>query len=144
MAVSPPPPADPADDARPGFQAQVDLIRGRLVAVGRLHRGTAHLFHDAVSTLVLSARKLWTIEVAGMTVSDNVGLRAIGNAYRRAVRLDRRLILLGASPALRQALIRLRLDHHVIDASPADSSNTPPPPHDHAGGGDAAGRRLAP
>ena len=143
MATSPRPSADSADDGGPAFLARVDLVRGRLTAVGRLHRGTAHLFHDAVSTLVLSARKLWTIDVSDMTVGDNVGLRSIGNAYRRAVRLNRRLTLLGASPALRQALVRLRLDHHVIEISPdsaTDDGSTPSAPRDHPEGADGADR----
>jgi len=141
------PPDDPAHDGGPGFLARVDLVRGRLTAVGRLHRGTAHLFHDAVSALVLSARKLWTIDVTNMTVSDNAGLRSIGNAYRRAVRLNRRLTLIGASPALRQTLVRLRLDHHVIETGPdsaTDAGSTPSAPRDDSGRAGGAGRRPAP
>jgi anti-anti-sigma regulatory factor len=107
------PPRSPAE-APPGFTARIDLVRGRVTVVGGLHRGTAHLLHDAVSTLLHSARRLWIIDVSHLTVGDHDGLRAIGNAYRRAIRHDRRMTLLGASPALRAALARLRLDRHVV------------------------------
>ncbi|MGY1640320.1 STAS domain-containing protein [Geodermatophilus sp. SYSU D00703] len=84
-----------------------------MTLTGRLDGRTAHLLHDAVSALLGSGQPHWTVEVTELVV-DHVGLRAIGRAYRRALRHDRRITLRGASPALRGALSPLPSDHHVL------------------------------
>ena len=48
-------------------------------------------------------------------MTDHTGLRAIGAAYRRLLRHDRRLTLCGASPELQRVLTRLRLGRHLLD-----------------------------
>jgi anti-anti-sigma regulatory factor len=93
---------------------RVDGGTGRVTVAGRLARSTVPVLHEAVSTLLRVARTAWSIDVAGLVVSDDAGLRAIVGAYRRAVRHGRQLTLLGASPALHGALMRLRLARHLL------------------------------
>jgi anti-anti-sigma regulatory factor len=109
--------SSPAGPAVPGpsFLVQVDLVGGRVVLSGRLDRRTAHLLSDAVSALLVGDCPHWTVDTTALTVADHAALRAIGAAYRRAIRHGRRLTILGTSPALHAALTRLRLDHHVLD-----------------------------
>jgi anti-anti-sigma regulatory factor len=71
--------------------------------------------HDAVSALLFADHEHWAIDVTGLTVGDAAAVRTISGAYRRLLQHGRRMTLLGASPALRQALTRLRLDPHVLD-----------------------------
>jgi anti-anti-sigma regulatory factor len=104
--------ARPDDSA--GFTIRVDLAVGRVAVTGRLDRGTAHLLHDALSTLLHAEHTAWQLDVSELRDVDDAGLRAVGAAYRRALRHGRHLTLHGASPALRAALIRLRLDRHVL------------------------------
>jgi hypothetical protein len=70
-----------------------------------------------MSALLRADQPTWTLDVTGLVVADHAGLRAIGSCYRRAVRHGRRLALHGASPALRHALYRLRLDQHLMSSS---------------------------
>jgi anti-anti-sigma regulatory factor len=98
----------------PGLAVHVDLLTGRLTATGRLGARTVHLLHGAVSALLRSDQRNWTVDVTDCDVADHAGLRALAGAYRRAVRHERRIALDGASPALRHALGRLRLDRHLL------------------------------
>jgi anti-anti-sigma regulatory factor len=109
------PPAGPAGAAAP-FRVEIDPAAGHVVLSGRLDRRTAHLLTDAVSVLLAGDCPEWTVDAAGLTAADHAALRAIGAAYRRAIRHGRRLTIVGTSPALHAALIRLRLDHHVLGA----------------------------
>jgi anti-anti-sigma regulatory factor len=60
-----------------------------------------------------------------MEVADHAALRAIGDAYRRAMRQGRRITLRGASPQLRSALTRLHLDPHLrYDDAPPTTDET--------------------
>ena len=93
----------------------VDLVGARLSVTGRLDRRTAHLLHDAVSALLFADHEHWVVDVTGLTVGDAATVRTISGAYRRLLRHGRRMTLLGASPALRQALTRLRLDPHLLN-----------------------------
>lgn len=113
----PPFPARSPQTSAPLFTIRIHLVSGRLEVVGPLTHRTTHLFYDAVSTLLRADGDLWVVDVIGLTACDHSGLRGIGAAYRRAVRHDRRMLLLGASPGLRQALTRMRLDHHVLAAA---------------------------
>jgi anti-anti-sigma regulatory factor len=81
---------------------------------GRLDHRTAHVFSDAIRTLLSSDGDAWTVDVVGLTDCDPTGLRAIGAGYRLALRHGRRLTLVGAPSWLRQALARLHLDHHRL------------------------------
>ncbi|MGY1691916.1 STAS domain-containing protein [Geodermatophilus sp. SYSU D01105] len=94
---------------------ELDPVGGRLLLAGQLDRRTTHLLHAAVSALLAGGCAHWTVEVSGLTVADHAALRAIGAAYRRAIRHGRRLTILGTSPALHGALTRLRLDRHVLE-----------------------------
>src|SRR4051794_11558408 len=96
------------------FAIRQDPVTGQLTATGQLGVRTTHLLYDAVSELLRTDRPTWTVDVTGLDVTDHAGLRAIAGAYRRALRHERRIVLHGASPALRRALIRLRLDPHVL------------------------------
>ena len=96
------------------FAVHVDLVTGRLTASGRLSARTAHLLRDGISTLLRTDQRSWTVDVTGVDVADHAGLRVIAGSYRRAIRHRRRMALHGASPALQHALIRLRLDRHVL------------------------------
>jgi anti-anti-sigma regulatory factor len=116
----------PPGAAGRSFRVQVDLAGGRLVLAGRLDRRTAHLLSEAVSALLAGGCPHWTVDASELTVADHAALRAIGTAYRRAIRHGRRLTILGTSPALHAALTRLRLDHHVLD--PGDPAGPVPIP----------------
>jgi anti-anti-sigma regulatory factor len=111
-------PPQPSSPAGPGarFGVRVDPAAGHVVLSGRLDRRTAPLLVDAVSALLAGDCPEWTVDAAELSVADHAALRAIGAAYRRAIRHGRRLTILGTSPELHAALIRLRLDHHVLGA----------------------------
>jgi anti-anti-sigma factor len=104
------------------FAVSVDLVTGGLRVTGRLDARTTHLVYDAVSALLTTAHRGWVIDVSDLVVADQAGLRALAGCYRRALRSDRRITLLGASPALRSALTRLRLERHALppQGSPTD------------------------
>ncbi|SDM77770.1 anti-anti-sigma factor [Geodermatophilus siccatus] len=93
----------------------VDVAAGRLTVTGRLDSRTVRALHTAVSGLLLTEQRRWVLDVAAVTVADHTGLRAIGAAYRRLLRHDRRLTLCGASPELQRVLVRLRLDRHLLE-----------------------------
>lgn len=92
----------------------LDLVAGRLTARGPLNRGTAHLVHDAIAAILATDRKYWSIDVTGLVVRDRFGVQVLTAAYRSMLRQGRRMTLEGASAELRHALIRLRLDHHLL------------------------------
>ena len=102
----------------PSLVVHVDLATGRLTATGQLERRTTHLLADAVTTLLLAGPRQWQLDLAAVTAVDTAGLRALGAAYRRAVRHDRRLIVQQPAPNLQRALRRLRLDRHVLTPEP--------------------------
>src|SRR3954467_169232 len=110
--------------AAPSLIVRIDFLRARLELPGQLDRHTAHVLHDAISTLLQTDTDRWTIHVAGLTDFDPTGLRTIGATYRRGVRHRRQLTLVGPSPLLQAALARLRLDHHVL-ASEQDTPASP-------------------
>ena len=101
---------------QPSFAVHADLVTGRLTVIGRLGVRTVHLLHDGVSTLLGTDQPQWTLDVTRVDVADHAGLRAIAGSYRRAVLHERRLVVQGASPSLRHALARLRLERHVLPA----------------------------
>jgi anti-anti-sigma regulatory factor len=110
------------------LNVHLDLQTGRVTAIGRLDGRSAPLLHDAVSVLLGTEQPTLTVDVSGMEVADHAALRAIGDAYRRAMRQGRRITLRGASPQLRGALTRLHLGHHLLydDAPPTtDETLTP-------------------
>jgi anti-anti-sigma factor len=111
--------------AAPSLIVGIDFVRARLELSGQLDRHTAHVLHDAISTLLQTDTDRWILHVAGLTGFDPTGLRTIGATYRRALRHRRRLTLVGSSPLLQAALARLRLDHHVLAAE----QNTPASPN---------------
>lgn len=118
-----PPPDDRAD-----FAIRVDLAVGRIAVTGRLDRSTAHLLHDALSALLHAKHVRWQLDVTELAEVDDGGLRAVGAAYRRALRHGCHLTLHGAPPALREALTRLRLDRHILGGQPATVGDSVPPP----------------
>jgi anti-anti-sigma factor len=109
----------------PSLIVRIDFVRARLELTGQLDRHTAHVLHDAISTLLQTDSNRWIMNVAELTGLDPTGLRTIGTTYRRALRHHRQLTLVGTPPFLRTALARLRLDHHVL----ASAENTPAAPH---------------
>jgi anti-anti-sigma factor len=116
-------PARPQKTA-PSLIVRINFARARLELSGQLDRHTAHVLHDAISTLLQTDSNRWIVHVAGLTGFDPTGLRTIGATYRRALRHRRRLTLVGPSPLLQAALARLRLDHHVL-ASEQDTPASP-------------------
>ena len=98
----------------PSFTVHVDLVAGRIRLAGVLDRGTVHLFQEAISALLLAHHDAWVIETTDVIGCDQIGVRAIGAAYRRALRHNRRMTLTGAPPLLQQSLARLRLDQHLL------------------------------
>jgi len=119
--------APPSDD-RPDFAICVDLAVGRVAVTGRLDPRTAHLLHDALSALLHAKHMRWQLDVTDLTDVDDVGLRAVGAAYRRALRHGCHLTLHGAPPALRAALTRLRLDRHILGGQLATVGDSLPAP----------------
>jgi anti-anti-sigma factor len=109
----------------PSLIVRIDFVRARLELTGQLDRHTAHVLHDAISTLLQTDSNRWIMNVAELTGLDSTGLRTIGTTYRRALRHHRQLTLVGTPPFLRTALARLRLDHHVLAAE----QDTPAPPN---------------
>ncbi len=120
--------AESADGGPFPFTIRVDLIAGRLELVGPLDHRTAHLLHDAISTLLLTDCDLWTIDVTGLTVCQGSGLRAIGVAYRRALRHNRWVRLIGTPPWLQRELTRIHLDHHLLGDGQGLRTAGPPEP----------------
>jgi anti-anti-sigma regulatory factor len=118
--MSIPHPGSTGWEPRPGpsFTIHVDLVGGRIRLAGLLDRGTAPLFQEAISALLRSSHDTWVVDTAGLVGCDQIGIRAIGAAYRRALRHNRRMTLTGAPPALRQSLGRLRLDNHLLGSAP--------------------------
>ena len=118
----------PAPDDGTPFLIRLDLVDGRLELTGSLGRRTVHLFRDGVTALLHSGAERWVIDVAGLTGCDDIGLRAVGATYRRALRHDRRVTLIGAPYPLQAALGRLRLGHHLLapsDGRPAALARVP-------------------
>jgi anti-anti-sigma regulatory factor len=110
------------------LNVHLDLQTGCVTAIGRLDGRSAPLLHDAVSVLLGTEQPILTVDVGGMEVADHAALRAIGDAYRRAMRRGRRITLRGASPQLRSALTRLHLGHHLLcdDAPPTTDETVMP------------------
>ena len=96
------------------FVVRVDRATGLVTVAGRLEAGSVPVLHEALSTLLRAGRTSWSIDVAQLVVTDDAGLHAIVGAYRRALRNGRQLTLLGASPSLHRALMRLRLARHLL------------------------------
>ncbi|MBJ7453385.1 MAG: STAS domain-containing protein [Blastococcus sp.] len=124
--------SSPSRRPRPGdsspLTVHLDLRTGRVTVIGRLDGRNAPLLHDVVSVLLGTEQPDLTVDVSGMEVADHAALRAIGDAYRRAVRHGRRITLRGASPQLRRALTRLHLDHHIFsDGAPPATGETMTP-----------------
>jgi anti-anti-sigma regulatory factor len=118
----------PHDSHPPAFTVHLDLQTGRLTAIGRLDGRSASVLREALAVLLVTEKPTLIIDVSGMEVADHAALRAIGHAYRRALRQGRRITLRGASPQLRSALTLLHLGSHVLDddAPPtADGTLTP-------------------
>jgi anti-anti-sigma factor len=124
------PPQQPGPDSGASFAVHIDLSTGTITLAGRLDGRSAHLLYDAVSAMLHSdsARRSWTVDVAELSVADHAGLRAIGRAYRRALRHDRRITLHGASPALQSALTRVHLVHHVLGEDGPSTAGGPREP----------------
>jgi anti-anti-sigma factor len=100
--------------AAPSFTVHVDLVGGRIRVGGRLDRRTARLFQEAISALLAAGHDTWVVDASGLTGCDQIGLRTICAAYRRALRHGRRIIVVGAPPLIEGRLRRLRLDHHIL------------------------------
>ena len=100
------------------FAVHLEPRTGSLRLTGRLDRSTTHLFMDAVSALLYAGCPTWVVDLGALTDCDATGLRAICVAYRRALRHDRRMTLVGTPPGLRHALRRLHLDTHLLIGDP--------------------------
>jgi anti-anti-sigma regulatory factor len=106
----------------PSFSVHVDPVAGRIRLAGVLDRGSVHLFQVAISALLLANHDTWLVDTTDLIGCDQIGVRAIGAAYRRALRHNRRLTLTGAPPPLQQPLTRLRLDHHLLHNVPGPAA----------------------
>ena len=99
---------------RPYIDASVPVLREHGLTI------TKTFYHNVYTEL-----PALTIDVSGTEVVDHAALRAIGDAYRRALRQGRRIIVRGASAQLRGALTQLHLGHHLIDdAVPPTTDDT--------------------
>jgi anti-anti-sigma regulatory factor len=106
----------------PSFTVHVDLVAGRIRLTGVLDSGTVHLFQEAISALLHGNHDTWLVDTTDLIGCDQIGVRAIGAAYRRALRHNRRMTLTGAPPPLQQPLTRLRLDHHLLHNTPGPAA----------------------
>ena len=121
MTFQPSSPAGPLDVLSPDdatFAVHLEPRTGSLRLTGRLDRVTTHLFMDAVSALLYAGCPTWVVDLSDLTDCDPSGLRAICVAYRRALRHDRRMTLVGTPPGLRHALRHLHLDTHLLIGDP--------------------------
>ena len=86
--MSTPRPQSIGSDPRsgPSFTVHVDLLDGRIRLAGLLDRGTVHLFQEAISALLLGDHDTCVVDTTGLIGCDQIGVRAIGAAYRRALR----------------------------------------------------------
>jgi anti-anti-sigma regulatory factor len=101
----------------PFFTIHVDFVGGRIRLAGLLGRGTVPLFQEAISALLRSDHGTWIVDTADLIGCDEIGVRAIEAAYRRALRHGRRMALTSAPPRLHQVLARVLLDHHLLDGT---------------------------
>lgn len=92
----------------------VDLLAARITVVGELDRYTIRHLVDAVRALAISGASRWIMDVEAMTMCDASGLRALSACYRSALRRGADMTVVGASPWLRAALSRMRLDQHLV------------------------------
>ena len=120
MSLLPSSPVGALPAAPPALLVEVDTAGGRLQLTGRLDSRTVRTLHTVVSGLLLTEQRRWVLDVGALTVVDHAGLRAIGAAYRRLLRRDRRMTLRGASPDLQRVLTRLHLGRHVLDDEPTE------------------------
>jgi anti-anti-sigma regulatory factor len=100
----------------------VDPVAGRILLAGVLNHGSVHLFQVAISALLLANHDTWLVDTTDLIGCDQIGVRAIGAASRRAMRHNRRLTLTGAPPPLQQPLTRLLLDHHLLHSVPGPAA----------------------
>src|SRR4051794_14127069 len=100
--------------AAPSLIVRIDFVRARLELSGQLDRHTAHVLHDAISTLLQTDSDRWILHVARLTGFDPTGLRTISPPSRRPRRPRRGLPLVGPPPLLQAALAHPRLDHHAL------------------------------
>jgi anti-anti-sigma regulatory factor len=94
---------------------RIDLAQGRLQLTGHLDGSNVHLLQDAISTLLRTHHGSWVLDLSRLTACDPAGVRTIGVVYRRALRHNRRLTLMGTPLFLQRDLTRLRLDHHILN-----------------------------
>lgn len=111
----------------PTFAVCIEPRTGSLRVTGRLERSTTHLFMDAVSALLYAGCPSWVVDLSELSDCDATGLRAICVAYRRALRHDRRMTLVGTPAGLRLALRRLHLDTHLLLDDPPVNRPEPVP-----------------
>ena len=125
MSLPPSSPAGAPPAVRPALLVEVDVAAGHVRVSGRLDARTARALHSVVRGLLHTEQRRWVLDVTTLTVADHTGLRAIGAAYRRLLRHDRRLTLRGASTDLQRVLTRLRLGRHVLDDDHPDPEPVP-------------------
>jgi anti-anti-sigma regulatory factor len=92
-------PRHPRTGSVPGsgssFTVDIDLV-GRIRLVGVLDRCSVPLFQEAISALLLVNHDAWLLDTTDLTGCDQIGVWAIGAAYRRTLRHNRRMTLTGA------------------------------------------------
>ena len=93
---------------------EVDVLTGRIVVAGGLHRRTAHRLVDAVRAMATTSQRRWILDVERLERCDAEGLAAISACYRRALRDRADLVVVGASEQLQAGLGALRLHSHVV------------------------------
>ena len=68
--------ADRPQKTGPSLIVRIDFTRARLELTGQLDRHTAHLLHDAISTLLQTNSNRLIMNVAGLTDFDPTGLHS--------------------------------------------------------------------
>jgi len=101
----------------PSFTVHVDLVAGRIRLTGVLDSGTVHLFQEAISALLRGNHNTWHLDITDLIGCDQIGIRAIRAAYRRALRHNQGMTLTGAPPLVQQSLARLPPAHHLLHSA---------------------------
>jgi anti-anti-sigma factor len=98
------PPGSSTDPFPRPLLISVDLRTGRVHVTGELDRSCAHHLLDALAALALTAHPVWTVDAAGVTFSDAVGLRVLARARVLSASRGRVLRVVDAPPFLAHLL----------------------------------------
>jgi anti-sigma B factor antagonist len=98
------PPGSSCDPFPRPLLVSVDLRAGRVQVTGELDRSCAHHLLDALAALNLTAHPVWTVDAAGITFCDTMGLRVLARARVLAASRGRVVRVVNGPPFLTHLL----------------------------------------